>query len=267
MDKLTFKDYVEKRYNDQLEYYLSASKTNQKKYKNFQWTIIVLSTLTTIMAALPDSLMLFKSIRIEFKYLIVLTSGLVTILTAGLKTFKYEELWFNYRRTAEKLKPHIFFYHLNIGKYGKAGVNKEAVFVETIEDILNKEKSEWHSIKAAGDQTNQQTLEEMQAKLDNLVREQFHTVKPQPGNPPVETIIPETTEPTTDSEISGEEGNDGPAENPDITEEVTDTSADMVEATTENIEDTLNTTDEIDTGETGSSSIEKNQPDSNSGKI
>lgn len=191
MEKFSFEDYLEKRYNEQLKYYSSAASKNQKKYNKYQWTLIILSTLTTIMAALPDSLMLFKTIKIEFKYLIVLTSGLVTVITAGLKTFKYEELWVNYRKTAEKLKPHFFFFHMNIGKYGKAGAKKEQVFVETIEEILNQEQAAWLGIKNSANQTSEQVIKEIEAKMEGLLREKFNTLKPVAESVDVE---PEATE-------------------------------------------------------------------------
>jgi hypothetical protein len=223
MEKFSFEDYLEKRYQDQLKYYSSAARKNQDKYNKFQWSIIILSTITTIMAALPEALMLFKSIKIEFKYLIVITSGLVTILTAGLKTFKYEELWVNYRKTAEKLKPHFFLYHMNIGKYGESAANKETVFVETIEEILNKEQTDWLSIKNPTDPAGQQKLEEMQAKIDDLLREKFKTVKPKPKPP----VVPAAEE---------------VADNPDapVTEapETTETGEDELIETTENQTDT-----------------------------
>ena len=52
MDATIFAEYLEKRYQDQLNFYKNASAKNQKKYKNYQWMLIILSTITTILAAL-----------------------------------------------------------------------------------------------------------------------------------------------------------------------------------------------------------------------
>ncbi|MEO7767969.1 MAG: DUF4231 domain-containing protein, partial [Ferruginibacter sp.] len=52
MEKLTFDDYVANRYTKQMEYYKNTSQQNQKKYKLFQWTLIILSALTPVLAAL-----------------------------------------------------------------------------------------------------------------------------------------------------------------------------------------------------------------------
>ena len=84
MDASTFTDYLEKRYQDQLNYYEKTSGQNQQKYKLYQWLLIILSTLTTILAALPSD-------KFDLKYFIVVAAGLVTILSSALKTFDPKE--------------------------------------------------------------------------------------------------------------------------------------------------------------------------------
>lgn len=150
MDKVAFNEYLEKRYYDQLNFYSASSKKNQKRYKNFQWILIILSTVTTILAALP------KTDYVDFKYFIVVSAALVTILTSGLKTFQYQELWVNYRSTIEQLKPEIYYYNFGVGDYGKPGVDKESLFVSRVEQILSKEHTEWPAVKKLRDQDNNQ---------------------------------------------------------------------------------------------------------------
>lgn len=146
MDKATFNEYLEKRYYEQLSYYDSSSKKNQKRYKNIQWILIILSTVTTILAALP------KTELFDFKYLIVISAALVTILTSGLKTFQYQELWISYRSAMEQLKPEIYYYNFGVGDYGKPGTDKECLFVTRVEQILSKEHTEWPAVKNLKDQ-------------------------------------------------------------------------------------------------------------------
>ena len=71
--------------------------------KKFQWLLIILSTLTTIFAAMPSD-------KFDLKYVIVASAGLVTILSSALKTFQYQELWVSYRSTIGQLRPEIFYY-------------------------------------------------------------------------------------------------------------------------------------------------------------
>ncbi len=98
MEKITFDDYVANRYMKQMEYYSKTSAKNQNKYKSFQWTLIILSALTPVLAALSGVIwshdadtntMGMKLIQI----LMVIISSVVAILTTGLKTFQYQELW------------------------------------------------------------------------------------------------------------------------------------------------------------------------------
>lgn len=204
MDASLFNEYLEKRYYDQIKYYSSASAKNQKKYKNFQWILIIFSTLTTILAALP------RSEKFDVQYLIVLSSALVTILTAALKTFQYQELWVSYRNTIEQLKPELFYYQFNVGDYAQEGVDKETIFVARIEQILNKEREVWPVAKKVKDQSNQgQDIDELQTRLNQQLRDSFNKQKQttqasdaqQEQKPAEETVTTDQT--STTSETGG----------------------------------------------------------------
>ena len=198
METTAFIEYLDKRYKGQLEHYSAASRKNKKRYNNFQWILIILSTLTTILAAVPlDD---YKA----FRYVIVVSAGLVAILTAGLKTFKYEELWVNHRSTTEQLKPEIYKYQFNVGGYGIPGVDKETLFVSEVEKILAKEHYSWPMYKKLNDQDKQkdQALDELQKKLDGMLRERFNTQKTTQTEETTvtkQTEIEQTTEPAADT--------------------------------------------------------------------
>lgn len=144
MDSSTFNEYLEKRYYDQLNYYEKSSGRNQKKYKNFQWVLIILSALTPVLAAMDLA-------EFHLNIVVIIVSALVAILTTGLKTFQYQELWANYRATCEQLKPEIHYYNFNVGPYGMAGVDKEALFISRVETILDKEHQGWPPAKKIRD--------------------------------------------------------------------------------------------------------------------
>ena len=147
MDKEAFNQYLENRYYDQLNYYDRTSGKNQKKYKRFQWILIVLSALTPILAALEWE-------KFDFQIPVIVISALVAILTTGLKTFQYQELWVSYRATQEQLKPEIHYYNFNVGPYGMAGVDKEALFISRVETILDKEHQGWPPAKKIREDRN-----------------------------------------------------------------------------------------------------------------
>ena len=170
MDPKVFNEYLVNRYEDQISYYEGASAKNQKKYKNYQWLLIILSTLTTILAALPSD-------GVSLKYSIVITAGLVTILSSALKTFQYQELWVSYRSTIEQLRPELFYYKFNVGDYGQTDIDKETLFVTRIEGILGKERESWPIYKQLLGGGNQPTMDELQQKLDEMARDKFKTKK------------------------------------------------------------------------------------------
>jgi hypothetical protein len=149
MDKTTFDEYLTNRYLNQMDYYSKTSAKNQKRYKLFQWILIVLSALTPVLAAL-NGIKLGSSNTssvINLNILVIIISSTVAILTTGLKTFNYQELWINYRSTYEKLKPEIYYYNFNIGPYGANSVDKESLFVTRVEAILDAEHAQWRPVK------------------------------------------------------------------------------------------------------------------------
>jgi len=149
MDKATFDKYLEDRYVKQMDYYSKASAKNQKRYSRFQWILIILSALTPVLAALIG-----KSTLINLNLLVVIVSSIVAILTTGLKTFGYQELWIAYRSTYEKLKPEIHYYNFNVGEYGRSGIDKESLFVSRVEAILDKEHIQWPPAKKLQEESN-----------------------------------------------------------------------------------------------------------------
>lgn len=152
MDKVSFDDYLENRYKKQMEYYSKNAAKNQKRYKKFQWTLIILSALTPVLAALNGTIIIsngqetaYHSQVLQVSLLIV--SSIVAILTTGLKTFQYQELWVKYRTAYEQLKPEIYYYEFNVLPYNASGVDKELLFVTRVEGILDKEHIQWPPAK------------------------------------------------------------------------------------------------------------------------
>jgi hypothetical protein len=82
---------------------------------------------------------------------VIIVSAIVAILTTGLKTFNYQELWTNYRTTCEQLKPEIYYYNFNVGPYEVSGVDKESLFITRVEAMLDKERKAWPPVKNSSD--------------------------------------------------------------------------------------------------------------------
>ncbi|MHC1778222.1 MAG: DUF4231 domain-containing protein [Lentimicrobium sp.] len=147
MDREAFSHYLENRYEGQMNYYKSANRKNQTRYRQFQWTLIVLSAIAPVITALITR---WPHLQIAA----VVVTALVAILTTGLKTFQYQELWANYRAIFEQLKPEIHYYNFSVGPYGAAGVDKESLFVARVETILDKEHQGWPPAKKIREDQN-----------------------------------------------------------------------------------------------------------------
>ena len=133
MDKDKFEKYVKERYEDQINWYSKQSSRNKKLYNRFQWSAIVLS------AAIP---VLVVTLEGPCKWITVVLSIFLTITTAGLKTFKFQENWINYRTTAETLKKEKHYYHAGISEYARVN-NKEQLFIERVERLISRENTLW----------------------------------------------------------------------------------------------------------------------------
>jgi len=142
MDKEKFQKYLKERYCDQIDWYDRKSLQNQKWYKRLQWSLIILAAMTPALIAIG---VCFSGIPF-LKWVPVITSVLVAILTSTLKIFKFQENWINYRTTCETLKKEIHYYDAGIGDYADTG-DKEALFVERVENLISRENTLWISVR------------------------------------------------------------------------------------------------------------------------
>ena len=133
MEKEKFENYLKERYGDQVKWYSSKSSQHKRYYQRFQWTAIIIS------ASLPV-LVLAMPLRLE--YVTVSLSVILAITTTALKTFKFQEIWLNYRTTAETLKKEKFYYDARAMEYATAE-NKEQLFVERVEALISRENTLW----------------------------------------------------------------------------------------------------------------------------
>ena len=131
MDAEDFQKYLKERYEDQTNWYDKKSILNQKMYRRFQWTVIILSAVTPVLVAIEAT-----------RWPAVVISALVAIGTTALKTFKYQENWINYRTTCETLRKEIYFYNACMGNYRDVE-DREVLFVERIESLISRENTMW----------------------------------------------------------------------------------------------------------------------------
>ena len=135
-----FQAYVDERYEDQVDWYDGKAGVNQRIYNRMQWTIIILAAVTPVLVVF----VLDKDLPTGLSHLPAVTSAVVAILTAAMKTFKYQETWLNYRTTCESLRKEKHFYDANLGDYQEgADANKRATFVNRVESLISRENTVW----------------------------------------------------------------------------------------------------------------------------
>ena len=142
MDQKSFESYLSDRYEDQIDWYDRKAAWNQTLYRWLQWTIIGLAALSPILIELTRDLQ-----SGPLPYLPTVTTAVVAILTAGLKTFQYQEHWINYRTTCETLRKERYFYEAGLGDY-RDSRDKEALFVERVEALISRENTMWVSAQS-----------------------------------------------------------------------------------------------------------------------
>ncbi|MBU1854383.1 MAG: DUF4231 domain-containing protein [Nanoarchaeota archaeon] len=141
VNKQLFDKYVKNRYEDQVKWYDKKSVHNQRLAKRYQITIIILSAITPVLAAL------------EFKWPTIISAALVTAAASILKYCKYEDHWHNYRTTCETLKKEKIMYESEICPY-ETSTDKMKVFIERAEALISKENTVWTEIISKDKQKN-----------------------------------------------------------------------------------------------------------------
>jgi hypothetical protein len=142
MEQKNFDDYLKNRYWDQIKYYEGKAGQNQRTYRYLQWALIIFAALTPMLIEIKlDSL-----IGGGFGHIATLTSVIVVILTAALKTFKYQENWINYRTTCEALKKEKYLFDAGLSDYQQSD-GRQAQFVDKVEALLARENTLWLSVQ------------------------------------------------------------------------------------------------------------------------
>ena len=147
MDQQNFDDYLKNRYWDQINYYEVKAGHNQRIYRCLQWALIILAALTPALIEFNLNDLIGKG----FGHIATLTSVIVVILTAALKTFKYQENWINYRTTCEALKKEIYLYDAGLSDYQQSD-DREAQFIDRVEALLARENTIWLTVQKKKEQ-------------------------------------------------------------------------------------------------------------------
>ena len=133
MNKTESNNYLQKRLEPQLKYYDKKASQNKQTYHWLQWTAIAISAgVPALIAWAPDDL----------KALTVSLSVILAVTTVALKTFRFQELWINYRTIARILEREKHLYLARANAYQNAD-NPHQLLAERAEDIMSNENTVW----------------------------------------------------------------------------------------------------------------------------
>ncbi len=138
MEKADFDEYINKRYINQIHWYDKKAGYYHTLYIIIQWNTIIFSALTPVLIEMQINLPTYQFL----KMIPIITSVIVAILTAAIKTFGFQEYWVSYRTTAETLKKELYIYRACADDYANIQ-DKEALFVQRVENLISREHTMW----------------------------------------------------------------------------------------------------------------------------
>jgi len=130
-------EYLEKRLNDQIDWYDKKSVFNQRWYKWLRMIELVAAAAIPFLAGFING----ESNPFPFKIVIGLLGLVIVVITGVLTLYKFQENWIEYRTTSETLKHEKFLYLTASERY-----NVEKPFqllVQRVENFISKENTKW----------------------------------------------------------------------------------------------------------------------------
>lgn len=127
-------EYIEQRVDDQIKWFSAKSRWNQDWFKRLRLWELILAATIPFLAAYADA-------DLYVKLAVALVGVTIAVLAGVLALYRFQELWIEYRATAESLKREKILFETQVGPY-KDGDAFER-FVTRIETILGAENSQW----------------------------------------------------------------------------------------------------------------------------
>lgn len=134
-------EYIEKRVDNQINWYDKKSVHCQKMYKIVQSIEIVLASLIPLLSG-------YTKYNIIIAILVGVLGSCIAIIESLTKLYKWHENWIEYRTTCELLR---YQKHLFITKsfpYNSEPENIENIFIRNIENIISSENNKWKLINS-----------------------------------------------------------------------------------------------------------------------
>jgi hypothetical protein len=131
---VTEQQYLEQRLDNQIDWYERKGRRNRLWFLALRAFEIVLAAgiplLTSVVRDKPDIGILLGSMSVA-----------IAVIAGILALFRFQELWIEYRATAETLKREKFMFLAQSGPYASPGAF--GALVERVETLLAAESTKW----------------------------------------------------------------------------------------------------------------------------
>ena len=131
-------DYIRERVDDQIQWFEKKASWNQKKFKNLQILTIVFGAMIPLLTVI-DSQVYDDQIR----FIIALLGCVITIISAVINLYKFQENWVKYRSTAEALIREKYRFYAKAEPYDVDEDSDFKMLVERCQAILSEESNRW----------------------------------------------------------------------------------------------------------------------------
>lgn len=137
-------EYLEKRLNNQIDWYDQKSVNSQKYYKRLQATGIILAGLIPFLAGYAHKHWVIQA-------LISLFGTIIVISSAFSKLGAYHEKWLEYRQTCEILRHEKYLFLTGAHPYEDKSFH---LLVQRVESIISAENVNWSQIATSSKDKN-----------------------------------------------------------------------------------------------------------------
>ncbi len=143
---MTQEEYMQQRVDSQLQWYSDKAKLNKNWYIRLEVIAIILSV------SIPFVSNFMTAATPWIKHCVSFIGVAIAAITGILALMKFRDNWVEYRTTAELLRHERYMFLTRTGAY--AAVNRFDIFVQTIENLLSKEVSNWKNYQSVTQETS-----------------------------------------------------------------------------------------------------------------
>ncbi len=134
--KMDVEKYLTERVDDQIDYYGKTSRKNKNWYNRLRvMEILAASVIPFLTGYINENTLDLKIVAGVLGVVIAFISGIISL-------YKFQELWVEYRTTAESLKHQKYLFLTRAVPY-ENGEADFPLFVDNVENLISKENSKW----------------------------------------------------------------------------------------------------------------------------